>query len=70
MLATLIVTIIILAISFVFMCIKIILKKNGQFPNSHVSGNKALLERGITCAQSQHAEKVARKDLFERMKEI
>jgi hypothetical protein len=36
-----------------FLAISILLKKNGRFPNSHVSGNKAMRDRGITCVQSQ-----------------
>ena len=28
----------------------------GKFPNSHVSGNKAMRERGIGCVQSQDRE--------------
>jgi hypothetical protein len=70
MLATLLLTVIILVISFVFLSVKIILKKNGQFPNSHISANKALRDRGITCAQSQHAEQVKRKNLYDRLNEI
>jgi len=70
MLTTLLLTVIILVISVIFLCVNIIFKKNGQFPNTHVSGNKALRDRGITCAQSQHAQEVSRKNLYERMKEI
>jgi hypothetical protein len=69
MLATLLITVIILLISFVLLSVNIIFKKNGQFPNTHISGNKALRDRGITCAQSQHAEAVARKNLYDRLKE-
>lgn len=70
MIATLLLTVLILVISLVFLSANILLKKNGQFPNTHVSGNKALTDRGITCAQSQHAEQVARKNLYDRMNEI
>ncbi|EJW95104.1 hypothetical protein EVA_16790 [gut metagenome] len=30
--------------------------KGGRFPNSHVSGSKAMRDRGIGCAQSQDRE--------------
>ncbi len=70
MLATLLLTVIILVISIVFLCANILLKKNGQFPNTHVSGNKALMDRGISCAKTQHAQAVSKKNLFERMNEI
>ena len=43
----------IIAISFALLSITILLKKNGRFPNIHVSGNKGLRKRGIKCAQSQ-----------------
>lgn len=35
---------------------KSLFTKGGKFPNGHVSGNKALRERGISCAQSQDRE--------------
>lgn len=54
----------------IFLCVNILFKKNGQFPNTHISGNKALTDRGITCAQSQDAQAVSRKNLYERMEEI
>ena len=37
----------------IFLCIKILLKKNGRFPKTHVSSSKAMRDRGVTCAQSQ-----------------
>jgi hypothetical protein len=37
----------------VLLAIRIVLKKNGRFPNGHVSGSKALRDKGITCMQSQ-----------------
>ena len=56
MLKTILITLLIVAISMVFLSVKVILKKNGRFPNSHVSGNKAMRERGIGCVQSQDRE--------------
>ncbi|MBQ3539336.1 MAG: hypothetical protein IJN24_05245 [Bacteroidaceae bacterium] len=50
----------IIAISFALLSITILLKKNGRFPNIHVSGNKGLRKRGIKCAQSQDRD--ARRD--------
>ena len=35
------------------LAIKVIIKKNGRFPNTHVGGNKAMRQRGIKCVQSQ-----------------
>ena len=56
MLKTILITLLIVAISMVFLSVKVILKKNGRFPNTHVSGNKAMRERGIGCMQSQDRE--------------
>ena len=53
------ITLLIVAISVPLLAIKIILKKNGRFPNIHVSGSKAMRKRGIGCAQSQ--DRAARK---------
>ncbi|MDH6305103.1 hypothetical protein M2459_002200 [Parabacteroides sp. PF5-5] len=70
MLATLLITIIILLICLVLLSVKILFKKGGEFPNSHVGGNKALREKGIYCARTQHLEDMKRKNLEERLKEI
>lgn len=53
MVETIVITMLIVAISVALLAIKMILQKNGKFPNSHVSGNKAMRERGIGCVQSQ-----------------
>lgn len=34
------------------LAITILLKPNGQFPNTHISHNKEMRKRGITCAQN------------------
>ncbi len=69
MLTTLLITIIILVICVVLLAIKILLKKNGEFPNTHVGGNKALSDKGLHCAQTQHREDLKHKNLEERLKE-
>lgn len=55
---TIILSLIIVAIAVAFLGIRVFFSKKGKFPNSHVSGNKALRDRGITCVQSQ--DKAAR----------
>ena len=50
------------------LAITIIIKKNGRFPNTHVSGTKALRKRGIKCAQSQDRD--ARKENHMAIEEI
>lgn len=54
MLDTILITVLIVAICMALLCIGIVLK--GKFPNTHVSGSKALRKRGIGCVQSQDRE--------------
>ena len=53
MLKLLLLSAIILAFCMAFLAISILLKKNGRFPNTHVSGSKAMRDRGIGCVQSK-----------------
>ena len=39
------------ALVLILLGIKILLKKKGQFPDTHISHNKEMQKRGITCAQ-------------------
>lgn len=43
----------IIGLSMLFLCVRILLKKNGRFPKTHVSSSRAMRERGVGCAQSQ-----------------
>lgn len=65
---TLLLTLLIIAISFALLAITIIIKKNGKFPNTHVGGNKNMRKRGIKCAQSQDRD--ARRHNPMRVEEI
>lgn len=40
------------AIAMLGLAIRILLKKDGQFPDSHIGGNKHMKQRGIYCAQT------------------
>ena len=53
MFRTLLFTLLIIAICVALLAIKVIVKKNGRFPNTHVGGNKEMRRRGIKCVQSQ-----------------
>lgn len=55
MLKTLLLTLIIVAVSMCFLAIKLILKKNGRFPNLHIGHSAAMRKRGITCVQTMDA---------------
>jgi hypothetical protein len=56
MIDTILITLLIVAISIALLGIKVFFVKGGTFPNGHVSGNKALREKGIGCVQSQDRE--------------
>ena len=52
---TLLFTLIFVAICLAFFAIKILFKKNGRFPNTHVGHSAAMRKRGITCVQTMDA---------------
>lgn len=56
MLETVLITLLIVALCIVLLGVRIFFVKGGRFPNSHVSGNKAMREKGIGCVQSQDRE--------------
>ena len=56
MVETILITLLIVAISLVLLGVKVFFTKDGKFPNGHVSGNKALRQKGIGCVQSQDRE--------------
>lgn len=58
----LLLSIALMGVVFVLMSIRILLQKNGKFPNTHIGGNKALNDQGIYCATTQ--DKLARKEAF------
>jgi hypothetical protein len=51
LLKLLILSTILLVIAFAGLAVNLLVKTNGRFPNTHISGSKVLKERGITCAQ-------------------
>lgn len=70
-----IIKVIILAVALVSiamfgLAIRILLRKGGKFPNTHVSGNKHLKKNGVYCYQTQDklAQREARKEVkFEKL---
>jgi hypothetical protein len=58
------------AIAFSGLAIRILLKKGGKFPNTHVSGNKYLKRNGIYCSQTQdrvEQQKARKKATFDKL---
>ncbi len=61
--------IIILLFCLFLLCVKIIFKKGGHFPNTHVGGNPELQKKKIQCVQAQDYEERNRKTLVERIQQ-
>ena len=56
MVETLLLSVLIIAICVALLCVKIILRKNGQFSSQHIHDNPALREKGIHCVIDQDKE--------------
>lgn len=56
MMETLVLTLIIVALSMALLSVKVILKKNGRFASQHIHDSKALKEKGIHCVLDQDRE--------------
>lgn len=49
-----IITIILLAVAFILMAVKVIFVKNGKFPSPHIHDNKALRKKDIECVSCEN----------------
>ena len=70
MLTTLLITVIILVICVVLLSVKVLFKKGGRFPNTHIEGNKAMSKKGIYCAKTQDRLDSKQKNLYDKLNEI
>ncbi len=70
MLTTLLFTFIFIAISVLLMSVKVLLKKDGRFPNFHIEGNRALGKKGIFCAKTMDRLAIKQKGLYDIINEI
>ena len=59
--------ILILISCMVLLCVRVILKKDGRFPDTHVDSSPALRKKGIACARTQDWQASHRKNLADRM---
>lgn len=64
-----IVALLLVGLAVLLLSVGVILKKDGRFPNTHVGGNRAMQQRGISCHSSQHKEAQRHKSLSERVAE-
>ncbi len=53
---TLLLSVLIIAISIALLCIKVILIKGGKFSSQHVKDNPGLRKKGIHCVLDQDLE--------------
>jgi len=53
MLKIVLLTLLIVAICVALLGVRVFFFKNRRFPHIHVSGNKEMYKRGITCVESQ-----------------
>jgi hypothetical protein len=72
MLYTIIISVILLTIGVLLLGIRIFFVKNGKFPNYHIGGSKALRDKGINCATTQHrqAQKTNRMNVADMITEL
>ncbi|MDO4190218.1 MAG: hypothetical protein Q4D14_00845 [Bacteroidales bacterium] len=47
------VILVLVAIAFLLLGVKVFFVKGGKFPNTHIGASKAMKKRGIDCVQSQ-----------------
>jgi nitrogen fixation-related uncharacterized protein len=69
-LLTLLVVLVIVLAAVFLLSFKIWLFKDGQFPNIHIGGSKALRDQGVSCATTQDAEAQKTKNKFDVSKLI
>lgn len=50
---TVFITVILLAVAFVFLGVKVLFVKNGKFPSGHVHDIPALRKRNTTCGSKE-----------------
>ena len=69
MLKLALITLGIVALSVLFLCIKMLLKPGSKFGSTHIGGSKAMRERGIHCVQSMDAMERRKRDEIRRKRD-
>lgn len=69
MLKTILITIVIIAIVVLLLGFKVFFVKGGRFPSMHISSNKEMKRKGISCAVSTDARDRSRKNLDDVLRE-
>ena len=60
----LLLTTLIIAIGMLFLCVKLIFRKDGSFSSQHIHDSQAMKDRGIHCVIDQDREMRQRKKLI------
>ena len=56
MVKTLLLTTLIIAIGMLFLCVKLVFRRNGSFSSQHIHDSQAMKDRGIHCVIDQDRE--------------
>ncbi len=56
MIETLLLTVLIIAIAFALLSVKVLLRRNGEFSSQHIHDNPGMKARGIHCVIDQDRE--------------
>lgn len=56
MVATLLLSMLVIALCVALLSVKVVLKKNGHFTSQHIHDSKAMRQRGIHCVLDQDRE--------------
>lgn len=56
MIEILLISTLIIAIGMIFLCVKLIFRKNGAFSSQHIHDSQAMKDRGIHCVLDQDRE--------------
>lgn len=63
---TILFVVVLMALVVFGLAIQVIFKKNHEFPNTHIGGNKHLKEQGVTCATTW--DKIEQKNAKDKLK--
>ena len=64
------ITIAVVSISILALSIRIVLIKDGKFPETHISRNKEMKEKGIQCVQAMDRIEHAKMDQQNKFKNV
>ena len=62
--------VVLMGLVMVGLAARILLKKGGKFPNTHIGGNEHMKARGVTCAQTFDKMEQAKAKKEIRFKEL